>query len=84
MNESNRPTESRALDQAEAVPPLEQVVESNRIERIEINEMNYGYTVQVGCQKFVFETPEKLIQKLTAYLKNPDEIRNRWMTKGKL
>ena len=50
-----------------------------KIEHIIINEMDYGYTVEVGCQKFVFETHDRLIEVITRYIRNPEIVRNNWM-----
>ncbi len=55
---------------------------SNQARRVEINQVNYGYVVSVGCQTLVFENMDTLIDKLTAYLKDPNAVEKKWMTEG--
>lgn len=51
----------------------------SKAREINIQPMNYGYVVRVGCQTFVFETNEKMIKHLTAYLADPDNIEKSWL-----
>ena len=55
---------------------------SNQARRVEINQVNHGYIVNVGCQTLVFENMDTLIEKLTAYLKDPNAVEKKWMTEG--
>jgi len=48
------------------------------IRNIGIQQLNYGYIVNIGCHSFAFETSEKLIQKLTAYINCPDKVEQDW------
>lgn len=51
--------------------------------RIEINTLNHGYVISVGCQTFAIEERERLISLLAAYLRNPGEVQRDW-TENKL
>lgn len=46
--------------------------------QINIEPLNYGFIVRVGCQTFAIETPDKLIEKLTGYLKDPSTVERKW------
>ena len=46
-----------------------------------ITPLNHGYTVNVGCQVFAIEDPDKLTKVLNAYLKNPKEVEIAWLEK---
>jgi hypothetical protein len=54
----------------------------NKLREIKINRADNGYIVTVGCQTLVFENMDTLIEKLTAYLKDPNTVEKRWMTEG--
>ena len=45
---------------------------------INIQSMDNGFLVRVGCQSFVFETAEKMITNLSAYLADPNVIEKSW------
>ena len=47
---------------------------------INIQPMNYGFVVRVGCQTFVFETTEKMIRNLDAYLADPENVEKAWLS----
>jgi hypothetical protein len=66
----------RTLD--ECVP----TVKRNKARQIQITQADHGYLVNVGCQTLVFENMDTLIEKLTAYLKDPNTVEKRWMTEG--
>ena len=51
----------------------------SKAREINIQPMNYGFVVIVGCQTFVFETAEKMLTNLTAYLADPDVMERAWM-----
>lgn len=50
---------------------------------IEIRPLDFGYAVTVGCQTLAIETKEQLIAKLTAYIINPAETEEKFLS-GKL
>lgn len=52
----------------------------SKAREINIQPMNYGFLVRVGCQSFVFETAEKMMANLTAYLADPDVMEKAWVT----
>lgn len=41
-----------------------------------------GFIVHVGCQQLVFDSIDKLLSALGAYLKNPDGVEGFWLEKG--
>ena len=49
-----------------------------------VNKLNYGYVVRVGCHQFAIETPEKLIDKLTEYILDPNRCESNWWKNGKI
>jgi hypothetical protein len=57
-------------------------VRQNKAREIHINQQDHGYIVIVGCQTLVFENMNTLIEKLTAYLKDPNAVEKKWMTEG--
>jgi hypothetical protein len=56
----------------------ERPVEQPLIRQINIEPLNYGFMVRIGCQTFAIETPDKLIEKLTGYLKDPNTVEKKW------
>lgn len=50
---------------------------------IDIDVLNHGYSVRVGCQRFASENKDKMILKLTEYLRAPYETEQKWFA-GKL
>jgi hypothetical protein len=69
-------------DRCEQVRP-EGIQGRKGIREVSIKQLNYGYIVGVGCHNFAFETPDKLIEKLGEYLKDPQGTENKWF-KGDL
>lgn len=49
-----------------------------KIRDVKINQVNYGYIVNIGCHTFAFETAERLIEKLGLYLKEPNKTERSW------
>lgn len=47
---------------------------------IRIQPMDHGYVINVGCQSFVFETAEKMIKNLDAYLADPEGVEKAWLS----
>ncbi len=56
----------------------------DKIRKITIEQLDFGYIAKVGCQTFAIETIEKLMTNLTAYLQDPSVIENNWNTTKKL
>ena len=50
----------------------------NKIRQINIEEVNRGYIVKVGCHTFAISTKEELLPKLEEYIKNPSETESKW------
>jgi hypothetical protein len=48
--------------------------------QIQINSLNHGYHVIVGCQAFAVETVDGLLHRLGVYLKNPEQAEKNWMS----
>lgn len=55
----------------------------NTIRRIEIESLNYGYVVKVGCQTFAIENASTLIAKPAEYINSPAITEQKW-NEGKL
>jgi hypothetical protein len=53
-----------------------------KIRNISISGLNFGYVVEIGCQSFAVETPEKLCAKLLEYMKNPQTVEREWFNGG--
>jgi len=49
---------------------------------ISIVPQSLGYLVTIGCQTVAVESVERLIEKLSEYLKNPQEAENLWNKDG--
>lgn len=50
----------------------------NKIRRIEIEQLGYGYLLHIGCQKIAIEKSTTLIEKLSAYIMNPNETEEKY------
>ena len=48
--------------------------------QIQINPLNHGYHVIVGCQAFAVENVDSLLHRLGIYLKNPEQAEKNWLT----
>jgi len=67
----------------EIVRPFNELDRPNIIRNITIQQLNYGYIVQVGCHSFAIENAAQLITKLSAYILQPAETEKLWQ-EGKL
>lgn len=52
----------------------------NRAREINIQPMDFGYVVRIGCQSFAIESVDKLISNLNEYLKDPNGIEKSWFS----
>lgn len=50
----------------------------NKIRAINIEEVNRGYIVRVGCHTFAISTKAELTTKLIEYINNPEETEKKW------
>ena len=44
------------------------------IKDIRIRQLDYGYTIEVGCKKFAIQDRNQLLDLLESYIKNPAKI----------
>jgi len=49
-----------------------------KIQKINIEPLDYGFRVKVGCQLFAVESVESLLKKLTLYYNNPKKVEDHW------
>jgi len=63
--------------------PVQNPMPSNTIRPINIQQLSYGYIVNIGCQTFAIENAAQLITKLSAYILQPAETEKMW-NEGKL
>lgn len=54
-----------------------------RMRSIQIDALDHGFIVQVGCQRFAIEDKGTLIGKLSEYINNPDATETKY-NEGKL
>jgi len=45
---------------------------------IQIETLEFGYVLSVGCKRFAFETKERLLANLTEYLADPAKAQQKW------
>ena len=50
----------------------------NKIRQINIEEVNRGFIVRVGCHTFAISIKAELITKLTEYINEPDKTEKKW------
>lgn len=50
----------------------------NKIREINIQEVNRGYIVRVGCHTFAISTKEELMPKLEQYINSPEDTERKW------
>lgn len=68
-------TDQYAVNREIPVPPNGQV---NKIRQINIEEVNRGFIVRVGCHTFAISTRAELTTKLTEYINEPDSTEKKW------
>ena len=67
-----------AEPQQERLPVNEEVRQENKIRQINIEEVNRGYIVRVGCHTFAISTKAELTTKLTEYINEPSKTEKKW------
>lgn len=65
----------QVVDQPDAQAPLPPLKRP-----INIQPLNHGFLVNVGCQAFAVETVDALLHRLGVYLKNPYETEQKWLS----
>lgn len=53
-------------------------INHNRMDKMTIKQLNYGYIVSVGCQTLAIDSQVKLIKWMTEYIQNPMAVRKKW------
>ena len=53
-------------------------LQANKIRQINIEEVNRGFIVRVGCHTFAISTRAELTTKLTEYINEPDATEKKW------
>ena len=51
---------------------------------INIESLNRGFVVRVGCQSFAISSKQELIKLFNAYVENPEKVEMDWMAEKKL
>lgn len=78
--ESERPV--RPMDDCDRPRPIQDLEEapmsSKKARDINIQPMDFGFLVRVGCQSFAIESVDKLISNLNEYLKDPQKVEKSW------
>ena len=78
------PTDNRCKDERPQVTecrseqPVPMNENSNKAKRINIEPLDFGYVVTVGCQKFAVENSGKLVDSLREYLRDPNRVEKEW------
>lgn len=55
---------------------------SNTIRPINIEEVNRGYIVRIGCHTFAFSTKAELTTHLVGYINEPEKTEEKWFKGG--
>lgn len=80
MNNENQASqvvrESYATEQVTPTPN-----QPDNIRHIEIDQLNHGYIVVVGCHRFAVESAPDLISKLSQYIFYPQKTEALWFEK---
>ena len=71
-----RPDQYRCVSNQEVAAPTP--VQANKIRQINIEEVNRGFIVRVGCHTFAISTRSELTTKLTEYINEPDKTEQKW------
>ena len=48
---------------------------------VQIQELDHGYMVKVGCKSFAIESKETLLNMITKYINNPIEVQKEFFNK---
>mgnify|MGYP003554511339 CR=1 FL=1 len=72
---SSRPEQmADCADEVAAPTPIDE----NKIRQINIEEVNRGFIVRVGCHTFAISTKAELTTKLTEYINEPAKTEKKW------
>lgn len=64
--------------QPQPVPERGEPVYQGENYGIQIETLEFGYVLSVGCKRFAFETKERLLANLTEYLADPAKAQQKW------
>lgn len=53
-------------------------LDRNKMRGVNIEQLNYGYIVTVGCHKFAIEKWQKVVETLALYMSDPAEAEKQW------
>jgi hypothetical protein len=76
MAERPLPDEPKCSNGGEVMVEAES--RTNKARFIEIESLDFGYVVRVGCQKFAVESIDKLTDSLKEYLQDPNSVERKW------
>lgn len=82
MSETSAGRVTQSIPQ-DLIDPNPQSYSQPLMRPIEINSLNRGFVVRVGCQSFAIESKETLIQKLIEYINDPEKTEQKYQ-EGKL
>lgn len=60
-------------------PTIQPTQPKDKIRQVNIQQLDHGYMVTVGCQQFAIETPEKILSNLKTYFKEPAKTEKAWL-----
>lgn len=63
--------------------PCDPMPVKNKAYEVRVNQMDFGYLVNIGCQSFSIESNKKLVKFLEMYWKDPKGTEKLWYS-GKL
>jgi hypothetical protein len=82
LNYDNDPRPIPAPDQPQMMGNAA-ISRANNIRDVQISQLDRGYIVVIGCQRFAIENASTLIAKLSEYILNPTATEIKW-SEGKL
>lgn len=74
-------SQERTCAEPEGVIPATGLIPKHHIN---IESLNRGFIVRVGCQSFAVSSKQELIKLFTAYILDPVKVETNWMKEGKL
>lgn len=74
------PRTMQECDRPRPIQDLPMPISPNKAREINIQPMDFGFIVRIGCQSFAIESIDKLISNLNEYLKDPQKIEKAWFS----
>lgn len=75
---SSGPEMAKCSNEEETLTDPAPLIYENKIRPINIEEVNRGYIVRVGCHTFAISSKVELITKLTEYINEPAKTEKKW------